>query len=290
MVFPKVRKAVIPAAGLGTRNLPATKAIPKEMLPLVDRPLIQWVVEEAKAAGIEQFIFVTSKGKEEIADHFDTHSELMRVLTAKNKTKELAAVEATEIPVGQALFVRQPVPLGLGHAIWCARALVGDEPFAVLLPDVVLHAERGLKKCIEVYNKRGGNVITLDEVPRDQTKNYGIASIANDDGSVVEVTGVVEKPKPDEAPSNLAITGRYILQPKVFDYLEEKRTGAGGEIQLTDSMLRLIGEQPFHGIRYQGRVHDCGNKLGFIEANVAMALQDPDIADAVRAVLKNYLA
>lgn len=288
MSFPKVRKAVIPAAGLGTRNLPATKAIPKEMLTLIDRPLIQWVVDEARAAGIEEFIIVTSKGKEAIAAHFAPHEAMYAVLERRNKVKELAAVKAAEIAAGHAHYTFQDEPLGLGHAVWCAKDLVGDEPFAVLLPDVVLSAEFGLKKCVEVYNQHGGNVITLDEVPRDQTKNYGIASITNDDGSVVEITGVVEKPKPEEAPSNLAITGRYILQPKVFQYLEEKRTGAGGEIQLTDSMLRLIGEQPFHGVRYTGRVHDCGNKLGFVEANIAMGLQDPDIGAAVKAIIQKY--
>lgn len=288
MSFKKIRKAVIPAAGLGTRNLPATKAIPKEMLTVVDRPLIQWVVDEAKEAGIEEFIIITSKGKEAIANHFAEHAELERVLLAKNKQKELAAVQATVIPAGDISFAYQHEPLGLGHAIWCAKDLIGDEPFAVLLPDVLLNAEQGLKQCVAVYNERGGNVITLDEVPRALTKNYGIAAIAADDGRVVEITGVVEKPQPDEAPSNLAITGRYVLQPEVFKYLEEKRTGAGGEIQVTDSMLKLIGQQPFHGVRYVGKVHDCGNKQGFVEANLALGLQDADMGAALRASLQKY--
>jgi UTP--glucose-1-phosphate uridylyltransferase len=286
----KVRKAVFPAAGLGTRFLPATKAVPKEMLTVVDRPLIQWVVEEARQAGIEQFIFVVSNGKEAIINHFDKHAELNKMLATKGKSKELAAVEAAEIPVGHFSFVRQPEPLGLGHAVWCARELVGDEPFAVILPDEIVHNKVGaLGQAVEVYNRTGGNVITVAEVPRADTQKYGVCDISSDDGRVVQIKGLVEKPKPEDAPSNLCIHGRYILQPELFDILDEKKTGAGGEIQITDAMQRLIEKQTFHGVRVEGARHDCGQKMGFIEANIAMALQDADIGPAVKAMLKKYV-
>jgi len=286
----KVRKAIFPAAGLGTRFLPATKAMPKEMLTVLDRPLIQWVVQEARDAGIEQFIFVISNGKDPIINHFDKNPELHDTLKRRGKTKELALVEAAEMPVGFFSTVRQPEPLGLGHAVWCARELVGDEPFAVILPDEIVQAPKGaLTQAMEVYEKTGGNVITVTEVPRADTSKYGICATASDDGRVVEINGLVEKPHPDEAPSNISIHGRYIFQPEIFKILDEKKIGAGGEIQLTDAMAKLIETQKFHGVRVEGKRYDCGQKLGFVEANIAMAVSDPDIGPTVKAMLQKYI-
>lgn len=280
-----VRKAVFPVAGLGTRLLPATKAMPKEMLTLLDKPLIQWVVEEAKAAGIEEFIFVTSVGKEAIVNHFMPNMQLMDALVAKKKDKQIAAVNTATIAEGHVHTAIQDRPLGLGHAVNCARDIVGREPFAVILPDVILAGGRGgLAELVDAYNTHGGNVITVNEVPRSETGSYGIAAPGNDDGKTLAITGLVEKPSPETAPSNLAVTGRYILQPEVFDYLAEGKTGAGGEIQLTDAMLRLIGQQPFHGVRFSGQVHDCGHKLGLAQAVVAMGMADAEIG----AQLRNY--
>lgn len=283
----RIRKAVFPVAGLGTRFLPATKAMPKEMLTLVDRPLIQHAVDEARAAGIEQFIFVTSRGKGALEDHFDSNNDLKRTLEARDKQKELALVQTTEIPSGELLFTRQRDPLGLGHAVWCARHLVGREPFAVLLADDVILAKTPcLKQMIEAYEDVGGNVVGVVDVPREQTNRYGILDVESDDGKLAKVKGLVEKPAPEQAPSTLSIIGRYILQPEVFDELEARRIGAGGEIQLTDSMARLIGRQPFHGLRYEGKRYDCGDKVGFIEANVAFSLMHPEIGPKVREALK----
>lgn len=289
-MFKPIRKAVFPVAGLGTRFLPATKAMPKEMLTLVDRPLIQHSVDEARAAGIEQFIFVTSRGKGALEDHFDSNNDLKRNLEAKNKKAELELLKTTEIESGQLLFTRQREPLGLGHAVWCARHLVGDEPFAILLADDVVLAERPcLSQMLEAYNEKGGNIVGVVDVPREHTNRYGILDVEKDDGRLATVRGLVEKPAPEKAPSTLSVIGRYILQPEVFTYLEEKRAGAGGEIQLTDSMARLIGRQPFHGLRFTGTRYDCGDKIGFIEANAAFALSHPVMGAQVRAALKKLV-
>jgi UTP--glucose-1-phosphate uridylyltransferase len=278
-----VRKAVFPVAGLGTRFLPATKAIPKEMLPLVDKPLIQHAVEEARAAGIEDIIFVTSQGKSAIEDHFDINGDLNKVLENRGKLDVLESVRATEIGSGKLFYTRQQQPLGLGHAVWCARKLVGDEPFAVLLPDdVVLAGTPCLQQMVEAYNEVGGNIVAVVDVPREHTNRYGILDVASDDGRLAQVKGLVEKPKPEVAPSTLSIIGRYILQPELFAHLDRQERGAGNEIQLTDSMARLIGTQPFHGLRFQGTRYDCGDRVGFLEANVAFALQRPDLGPKVR--------
>jgi UTP--glucose-1-phosphate uridylyltransferase len=286
----KVRKAVFPVAGLGTRFLPATKAIPKEMLPLADRPLIQHAVDEAKAAGIEQFCFVTSRGKSPLEDHFDLNYELNETLRRRGKDDLLKIVEAIQIQSGFLSYVRQAEPLGLGHAVWCAREFVGNEPFAVLLPDEQVLGDRPcLAQMMDAYDKVGGNMLSVFEVPREQTNKYGILDIASEDGQLVAVKGLVEKPEPAKAPSNLSIQGRYILQPEVFQHLSVFEKGAGGEIQLTDAMAKLIGKQPFHGFKFEGRRFDCGDKLGFVLANVAYALERPDMADKVRAALKDML-
>ncbi|MDD2325211.1 MAG: UTP--glucose-1-phosphate uridylyltransferase GalU [Alphaproteobacteria bacterium] len=286
----RIRKAVFPVAGLGTRFLPATKAMPKEMLTLLDRPLVQHAVDEARAAGIEQFIFVTSRGKGALEEHFDSNNDLKRTLEKRGKTKELEIVETTEIPSGDLLITRQRDPLGLGHAVWCARHLVGREPFAVLLPDdVVLAQTPCLKQMVATYNEIGGNLVAVVDVPREQTNRYGILDIEKDDGKLASIKGLVEKPAPEVAPSTLSIIGRYILQPEIFDELDKKFVGAGGEIQLTDSMAKLIGKQPFHGMRYEGTRYDCGDKIGFIEANVAFALADPVNGEKVRAAIKKLV-
>jgi UTP--glucose-1-phosphate uridylyltransferase len=286
----KVRKAVFPVAGLGTRFLPATKAIPKEMLPLADRPLIQHAVDEAKAAGIEQFCFVTSRGKSPLEDHFDLNYELNETLRRRGKDDLLKVVEAIQIQSGFLSYVRQAEPLGLGHAVWCAREFVGNEPFAVLLPDEQVLGDRPcLAQMMDAYDKVGGNMLSVFEVPREQTNKYGILDIASEDGQLVAVKGLVEKPEPAKAPSNLSIQGRYILQPEVFQHLSVFEKGAGGEIQLTDAMAKLIGKQPFHGFKFEGRRFDCGDKLGFVLANVAYALERPDMADKVRTALKDML-
>ena len=286
-----VRKAVFPVAGLGTRFLPATKAIPKEMLTVVDRPLIQHVVDEARAAGIEHFIFVTGRNKGAIEDHFDRQTELEQALAARGKTSELEAL-SHELPApGQTSFTRQQEPLGLGHAVWCARELVGNEPFALLLPDVLVQSkgEGCLAQMLQAYGTYGGNIIAVEPVPDSELKNYGVVSVGQGDGRVFPIDGMVEKPKPGSAPSNLTILGRYILQPQIFDVLSAKETGAGGEIQITDAMLKLMRTQAFHALKYEGRTFDCGSKLGFLLANVAYALDRPDIADAFAAELKKLL-
>ncbi len=282
-----VRKAIFPVAGLGTRFLPATKAMPKEMLPVVDKPLIQYAVEEARAAGIEEFIFVTGRGKNAIEDHFDFSYELDRILTERGRTKDLESIRSMVMSPGQITYVRQQEPLGLGHAVWCARHLVGDEPFAVLLADdLVLSKTPCLAQMTAVY--RGGNLIAAMNVPKDHVSRYGVLDIAKDDGSLVTVKGMVEKPAPEDAPSTLCVIGRYILDPGVFAALSEKQHGAGGEIQLTDALARMIGKVPFHGYRFEGTRFDCGDKVGFFEANVAFALARADIGASVRDVLKAY--
>lgn len=284
-----IRKAVFPVAGLGTRFLPATKAMPKEMLPINDRPLIQHVFEEAREAGIEEFIFVTGRQKEMLEEHFDFQPELEATLEARGKKDMLEKVRSSEMQAGQLFLTRQPKPLGLGHAIWCAKKLIGDEPFAIFLTDdLVLNQKGCLSQMIDVYSEKGGNVVALKNVPYKDTSKYGIADVKNEDGKLLEIKGVVEKPKPEEAPSTLSVVGRYILQPEVLDHLAAFETGAGDEIQLTDSMAKLIGSQPFHGLKFDGQHYDCGSRLGFIEANIAYGLADNEIGDNVRDILKNY--
>ena len=288
MSFKSVKKAVFPVAGLGTRFLPATKSMPKEMLPINDRPLIQHVFEEAREAGIEEFIFVTGRHKELLEEHFDYQPELEQTLESRGKTDMLEKVRGSEIPAGQLFLTRQPKPLGLGHAVWCAAKLVGDEPFAVLLPDDIVKHEQGcLTQMIETYNKTGGNIVAVKDVPREETNKYGILDIENDDGTKVSAKGLVEKPAPDQAPSTLSIIGRYILQPEVFTHLAAFEKGAGNEIQLTDAMAKLIGTQPFHGLRFKGDHFDCGGRLGFIAANLAYAAADPEIGTDVQALIQN---
>jgi UTP--glucose-1-phosphate uridylyltransferase len=279
-----VRKAIFPVAGLGTRFLPATKAIPKEMLTIVDRPLIQYAVEEAREAGIEELIFVTGRNKSALEDHFDIAYELEAVMTARGKS--LAPLEGTRLPPGALVSVRQQEPLGLGHAVWCARNIVGDEPFAVLLPDDLMAGRPGaLKQMVEAYDRVGGNIVCAEEVPRERTASYGIITPGARDGALTEVKGLVEKPKPEEAPSTLGVVGRYILQPEIMDVLGRIGSGAGGEIQLTDGMAELIGRQPFHAVTVDAVRHDCGNAAGFVVANLALALGRDDLAPAVREFL-----
>lgn len=287
--FKPIRKAVFPVAGLGTRFLPATKAMPKEMLPINDRPLIQHVFEEAREAGIEEFIFVTGRQKEMLEEHFDYQPELEQTLESRGKKDMLEKVRDSEMPAGKLFLTRQPRPLGLGHAIWCAKKLIGDEPFAILLPDdVVLHKKGCLAQMVDTYNEKGGNIIAVKNVPREETNKYGIVDIGTENGNVTEVKGLVEKPEPQNAPSTLSVVGRYILQPEVLDYLAAFETGAGNEIQLTDSMAKLIGAQPFHGLKFDGQHYDCGSRLGFIEANIAYGLNDPEIGQNVSKLLQKY--
>lgn len=282
----RVRKAIFPVGGMGTRFLPATKAMPKEMLPVVDRPLIQYAVDEARAAGIEQFIFVTGRGKSAIEDHFDRSIELEASLEERGKASELTDLRESVLEPGNIAYVRQQEPLGLGHAVWCARHLVGDEPFAVLLADDLIQADVPcLRQMADVHAETGGNVIAAMEVPDEHTTRYGIIDSGGAEGRVQPVGGLVEKPAQGTAPSNLAVIGRYILMPEVFGELERQETGAGGEIQLTDAMARLIGHQPFHGLAFDGRRFDCGDKLGFLEANVAFALARDDLGPGTRDML-----
>jgi UTP--glucose-1-phosphate uridylyltransferase len=284
-----LRKAVLPVAGLGTRFLPATKAMAKEMLPVVDKPLIQYAIEEARAAGIEQFCMVTGRGKTALVEHFDVAYELEATLRERNKQAELQMLHDAQLTPGAMVAVRQQLPLGLGHAIWCARAFIGEDPFAILLPDDLVMADVPCtQQLAEAYRETGGNVVAVTEVPPEHTNRYGILDIGSDDGRLVEVRGLVEKPKPAEAPSNLSIIGRYVLLPDVIEHLARMERGAGNEVQLTDAMARMIGTTPFHGLRYEGRRFDCGDKIGFLEAQIAFALRRPDMADAVRAFLKNY--
>ncbi len=285
----KLRKAVLPVAGLGTRFLPATKAMAKEMLPVVDKPLIQYAVDEARAAGIDQFCLVTGRGKTALVEFFDVAFELEATLRQRNKQAEIDLLHAAQLPPGSLVTVRQQEPLGLGHAIWCARAFIGDDPFAILLPDdLILSKTPCTKQLADAYYETGGNVVAVVEVPREQTKNYGILKIGADDGRLVEVKGLVEKPKPEDAPSNLSIIGRYVLLPDVIEHLSRMERGAGNEVQLTDGMARMIGNTPFHGLRYEGQRFDCGDKIGFLEAQIAFALERPEMAGAVRNFLRKY--
>ena len=288
----RIRKAVFPVAGLGTRFLPATKSIPKEMLTVVDRPVLQHVVDEAREAGIEHFIFVTGRNKAVIEDHFDIAYELEETLQRRGKLKELQALTADLPAAGATSFTRQQVPLGLGHAVWCAREIVGDEPFAVLLPDMVTMAGahgRCLAQCVAAYEKHGGNIIAVEEVPPGETHQYGVVSIGKDFGQTFEITGMVEKPPKGTAPSNFIITGRYVLEPEIFSILEKGEKGAGGEIQLTDGMKTLAKSQSFHGVRFDGKTYDCGAKLGFLAANIAFALTNPELAPLLKRELKKLV-
>lgn len=286
-----LKKAVLPVAGLGTRFLPATKALAKEMLPVVDKPLIQYAVEEARDAGIEQFCFITGRGKTAIVEHFDVAYELERTLKERAKDQILADLRASAVEPGSITTVRQQVPMGLGHAIWCARTFIGDDPFAILLPDDLMQCDVSCtKQLADAYHETGGNVVAIEEVPMERVNKYGVLDVLEDKGKLVSVKGLVEKPKIEDAPSNLTIIGRYVLMPEVVEYLSLMETGAGGEVQLTDAMAKLIGKQPFHGLRYEGRRFDCGDKAGFLEAQIAFALKRPDLADAVRAFLPQYMA
>jgi UTP--glucose-1-phosphate uridylyltransferase len=277
----RVRKAVFPVAGLGTRLLPATKSIAKEMVTIVDRPLIQYAVDEAREAGIEQLIFVTGRGKSALVDYFDSAVELEAMLREKGKSLDVLA--PSRVRIGELVTVRQQQPLGLGHAVWCARDIVGNEPFAVLLPDELMLGKPGcLAQLVEAYQKVGGNVVAALEVPDDETHKYGVIEPGVSDGRLTEIRGMVEKPAPGTAPSNLMLPGRYILQPEVMRALDAQERGAGGEIQLTDAMAKLIGTQPFHACRFEGERYDCGSAPGFVIANLAVALQREDVAPAVR--------
>ena len=285
-----IRKAVFPVAGMGTRFLPATKAVPKELLPVVDRPLIQYAVDEALEAGIETMIFVNGRGKGAIEDHFDMAFELEATQAARGKS--IAALEGTRLKPGNAVFVRQQEPLGLGHAIWCARDIVGDEPFAIILPDEFMHGAPGrgcMKQMVDAYAQTGGNLICALEVPMEQTPSYGVLDPGARSGVLTEVKGLVEKPAAGTAPSNLIIAGRYILQPEVMTILETQEAGAGGEIQLTDAMAAMIGSQPFHGVTFDGQRFDCGSKAGYIEANLSLALERDDIGAHIRAFAKKLV-
>ena len=291
MTHKPIRKAIFPVAGLGTRFLPATKAVPKELLPVVDRPLIQYAVDEAREAGIEQMIFVTGRGKGAIEDYFDIAFE--SEVTQRERGKDLSALDGTRLLPGRAVFLRQQEPLGLGHAIWCAREIVGDEPFAILLPDEFMHGERGngcMKQMVAAYEKVGGNLVCALEVPMEETPSYGVIDPGARDGVLTEVKGLVEKPAPGTAPSNLILPGRYILQPEVMKILETQEKGAGGEIQLTDAMASLIGRQSFHGVTFDGRRFDCGSKAGYIEANLSLALEREDLGDHIRRFATEELA
>ena len=289
MVQP-VRKAVFPVAGLGTRFLPATKVMPKEMLPIVDKPLIQYALEEAQEAGIEEFVLVTGRGKNLMEDHFDNAYELEAILIERGKEAELDAVQRMMPDPGKLAYTRQRRPLGLGHAIWCARQFIAGEPFAVLLPDDLIQAGPGcLKQMMDAYAEVGGNIVAVEDVPREHTNRYGILDVESEKGALARAGGLVEKPDPASAPSTLSIIGRYILQPEVFEHLDKHETGAGGEIQLTDAMAKTIGDIPFHGMRFEGRRFDCGTKIGFVAANVAFAVARDDLNGDIREVIKSII-
>ncbi len=291
----RVRKAVLPVAGLGTRVLPGAKTTPKEMLNIFDRPILSYIVEEGRAAGIEHFVFVTGRGKGAIEDYFDHHPELESQLQAKGKTEILADVLRDLARPGEMSFVRQMAPLGLGHAVWCARDIIGDEPFAVILPDMLMAADTpALAQAVAAHGQVGGNIIVVEPVPEGQAHMYGIVALGQKggdgrDGRLNRMTGMVEKPAPGTAPSNLFISGRYILQPEIFAILETQPRGAGGEIQLTDAMATLMGRQDFHALEYEGTTYDCGDKIGLLRANVAFALRRPDVAEAARAAIRALL-
>jgi UTP--glucose-1-phosphate uridylyltransferase len=286
----KVRKAVLPVAGLGTRVLPGAKVTPKEMLNVVDRPILSYIVEEGRAAGIEHFVFVTGRGKGAIEDYFDHHVELEAQLEAKGKLDILADIRRDLPKPGEMSFVRQMAPLGLGHAVWCARDIIGDEPFAVMLPDMLMMAEPGaLAQAVAAFDQVGGNIVVVEPAPEGQAHKYGIVALDGQGGRRNRMTGMVEKPAPGTEPSNLFISGRYVLQPEIFERLARHRKGAGGEIQLTDAMADLMADQAFHALEYDGTTYDCGDKLGLLRANVAYALKRPDLAEGTRAVLKDLL-
>jgi UTP--glucose-1-phosphate uridylyltransferase len=283
-----IRTAVFPVAGLGTRFLPATKVVPKELLPVVDRPLIQYAVDEAREAGIERMIFVTGRGKTALVENFDIAYELESTMSERGK--DLSVLDSTRFTPGNLISVRQQVPLGLGHAVWCARAIVGDEPFAVLLPDELMHGSPGcMKQMVDAYDEVGGNLVSVLEVPMEDVPNYGVIAPGATRGALTEVLGLVEKPPVSKAPSNKIISGRYILQPEVMRALDNHETGAGGEIQLTDAMAKMIGNQPFHAVTFAGRRFDCGSKTGFVEATLALALEREDMGAQVRAIARRLL-
>ena len=286
----RVRKAVLPVAGLGTRVLPGAKTTPKEMLNIFDRPILSYIVAEARAAGIEHFVFVTGRGKNAIEDYFDHHPELESQLEAKAKTAVLEEIRAELPKPGEMSFVRQMAPLGLGHAVWCARDIVGDEPFAVILPDMLMDAQvPALAQAVDAYQRVGGNVVVVEPAPEGEAHKYGIVSLEGQDGRLNRMTGMVEKPAPGTEPSNLFISGRYILQPEIFALLAAQERGAGGEIQLTDAMARLMGLQDFHAYEYEGTTYDCGDKVGLLRANVAYALKHAELGDAARAAVRALL-
>ena len=284
-----IKKAVFPVAGMGTRFLPATKVMPKELFPVVDRPLLQYAVDEALEAGIEQMIFVNGRGKGMIEDHFDMAYELER--TMDDRGKDRSVLDGTRLKPGDCVFVRQQEPLGLGHAIWCARDIIGDEPFAIFLPDEFMVGSPGcMKQMVDAYDKLGGNVVCALEIPMEDTPAYGVIDPGMRDGPITEVKGLVEKPPAGTAPSNLILPGRYILQPEVMRILETQEAGAGGEIQLTDAMAQMIGKQPFHGMTFDGKRYDCGSKQGYVEANLALALANPEIGADIRIIAERLLA
>ena len=286
----RVRKAVLPVAGLGTRVLPVARATPKNLLNVFDRPILSYVVEEARAAGIEHFVFITSRGQGPIEDYFDGNPEIEGALEAKGKTDVLAEVRRDILPPGSMSFIRQMAPLGLGHAVWCARDIIGDEPFAVILPDMLMAAQTpALAQAVAAYDQVGGNIVVVEPVPESETHKYGIVALDGREGRLNRMTAMVEKPKPGTAPSNLIISGRYILQPEIFPLLERQGKGSGGEIQLTDSMAELMKVQDFHALEYDGTTYDCGDKIGLLKANVAFALQRPDFADAARKAIAELL-
>ncbi|MEL6874349.1 MAG: UTP--glucose-1-phosphate uridylyltransferase [Pseudomonadota bacterium] len=289
MSMKPIKKAVFPVAGMGTRFLPATKVMPKELFPVVDRPLLQYAVDEALEAGIEQMIFVNGRGKGMIEDHFDLAFELQRNMG--DRDKDQSVLDGTRLKPGNAVFVRQQEPLGLGHAIWCARDIIGDEPFAIFLPDEFMVGEPGcMKQMVDAYENLGGNVVCALEIPMEDTPSYGVIDPGKRDGPITEVKGLVEKPAAGTAPSNLILPGRYILQPEVMRILETQEAGAGGEIQLTDAMAQMIGQQPFHGMTFDGKRYDCGSKQGYVEANLALALTHPEIGQDIRKIAQDLLA
>ena len=286
----RVRKAVLPVAGLGTRVLPVARATPKNLLNVFDRPILSYVIEEARAAGIEHFVFITSRGQGAIEDYFDGNPEIEGALEAKGRTDVLAEVRRDILPPGSMSFIRQMAPLGLGHAVWCARDIIGDEPFAVILPDMLMAAQTpALAQAVAAYEQVGGNIVVVEPVPDSETHKYGIVALDQREGRLNRMTAMVEKPKQGTAPSNLIISGRYILQPEIFPLLERQGKGAGGEIQLTDSMLELMKGQDFHALEYDGTTFDCGDKIGLLRANVAFALQRPEFADAARQAITELL-
>ncbi len=290
MTKKKVRKAVLPVAGFGTRVLPATKSLPKEMLPVFDRPAVHWVVEEALEAGIEHFVFITGRNKTSISDYFDRSYELEDTLARQGKESALAMLQNMLPEAGSKSFVRQQSPLGLGHAVWCARYIIGDEPFAVLLPDVLIQAEKScLKQMIDAYDKVGGNIVAVDQVPMDQVSSYGVIAHGDRSGNLMKINDMVEKPSNAKAPSNLKITGRYILQPEIFNILETQERGAGGEIQLTDAMHTLMKSQDFWGLEFEGDDFDCGSRIGYTEAFLAYALKSGDLGENIKEMVKGMI-